>query len=144
MPENMWNPSFDVQHTAPDWEADLAFGQQGEQIVEDFLQAINQRRFEVKYDRYRNGRMVVETDQNPRREGWKPSGINVTEADWWVYMFSPGAFLMVPVDRLKRFLRGNLHVLSKREFAAGSPNPAKGFLLFPNQVHDLLNNPDWD
>lgn len=144
MSHSTWNPAFDVQHTAPNWDADLAFGQEGEQIVTEFLSAINQRRFEVKYDRYRNGRMVVETDQNPNGQGWKPSGINVTEADWWVYMFSPGAFLMVPVPRLKKFLRAHRDMLGKREFAVGSNNPSRGFLLFPQHVHDLMNNPEWD
>ena len=144
MSHSTWNPAFDVQHTAPNWDADLAFGQEGEQIVTEFLSAINQRRFEVKYDRYRNGRMVVETDQNPNGQGWKPSGINVTEADWWVYMFSPGAFLMVPVSRLKKFLRVHRDMLGKREFAVGSNNPSRGFLLFPQHVHDLMNNPEWD
>jgi hypothetical protein len=144
MSHSTWNPAFDVQHTAPNWDADLAFGQEGEQIVTEFLSAINQRRFEVKYDRYRNGRMVVETAQNPRNEGWKPSGINVTEADWWVYMFSPGAFLMVPVPRLKRWLRGRAATMQKRRFAENSNNPAEGFLLFPHDVQDLMNNPEWD
>jgi hypothetical protein len=142
---NGWNPGFDIERPAtPDWATDLAAGLEGEELVKQFLAALDGGRFEVKTDRYRNGRMVVETAQNPRNEGWKPSGINVTEADWWVYMFSPGCFIMVPVPRLKRWLRGHAATMPKRRFAENSNNPAEGFLLFPHDVQDLMNNPEWD
>jgi hypothetical protein len=89
--------------------------------------------------------MVVETNQNPRNEGWKKSGINVTEATWWVYIFSDDAFVVVGVNRLKNFLRRNGYTEeAKRIFAANSDNPAKGFLLMPEHVQDLLINDLYD
>ena len=111
---------------------------------------------EVKSDRYRNGRMVVETHQRkgamtePSLEDspWKLSGINVTTAEWWVYVFSmDGSFLVISTARLKKFLkthRGLFNESSKRIFAASSDNPAKGWILEPTQVIDLLVNPAYD
>ena len=145
-----YNPAFDIKK--PDFELDLIFGELGEDLVRTFVSNICAGNIEVKTDRYRNGRMVIETHQHRFKAEcpgiaepyWKLSGINVTEADWWVYMFSPGAFLMVPVSRLKKFLRVHRDMLGKREFAVGSNNPSRGFLLFPQHVHDLMNNPEWD
>jgi hypothetical protein len=93
--------------------------------------------------------MAIETQQQPGARGnWIDSGINVTEAKWWVYQYNlDGAFHIVSVSRLKRYLRINSHKFNestKRMFAAGSENPAKGFLIFPNDVIDLLINPKYD
>jgi hypothetical protein len=33
-------------------------------------------------------------------------------------------------------------VLQKRDFAAGSENPSKGFVLMPEQVQELMTD-DW-
>jgi hypothetical protein len=143
MSERGYQPSHDIP--APNFKKDLAYGEEGEQIVQQFLVALEQGSFEVKRDRYRNGRMVVETNQNPRNEGWKKSGINVTEAAWWVYIFSDDAFVVVGVNRLKNFLRRNgYNEEAKRLFAGTSDNPAKGFLLMPEHVQDLLINDLYD
>lgn len=133
----------------PNWQKDLAFGLKGESLISDFLSDISSGSFEVKTDRYRNGRMAVETQQQPGAHGnWIDSGINVTKAKWWVYQYNlDGAFHIVSVERLKRYLRLNSHKFNestKRAFAAGSENPAKGFLIFPNDVIDLLINPKYD
>jgi hypothetical protein len=93
--------------------------------------------------------MAVETQQQPGARGnWIESGINVTKAKWWVYQYNlDGAFHIVSVSRLKRYLRLNSHKFNestKRTFAAGSDNPAKGFLIFPNDVIDMLINPKYD
>ena len=53
----------------PNFKKDLEFGKQGEDQVKGFLQGIVNGSFEVKSDRYRNGRMVVEVAQNPRKHG---------------------------------------------------------------------------
>lgn len=97
--------------------------------------------------------MVVETNQNPKgavdsfgNQIWVPSGINVTTASWWVYIFSPdGAFIIVSVARLKKYLRANKSLFNestKRDFG-GQDNPARGFLLYPNHVQDLLTNAEY-
>jgi hypothetical protein len=135
-----YQPSHDLDKFV--FSDDLKFGLEGEDMVLAFLHDLEAGTFEVKYDRYRNGRMVVETEQNPRNEGWKPSGINVTKATWWVYVFAPHTFIAVRVARLKRFLR--LNQLGKRDFAPSSDNPAKGYLLYPQHVTDLLTNDIYD
>lgn len=127
-----------------DFTVDLDFGHEGEENLIMFFRAVEGGRVEVKADRYRNGRMAVETQQNPAGRGWKDSGINVTEADWWAYRFAPDAFVIVSVRRLKNFLRYNKDLLNKRNFAANSDNPAKGFILLPEQVTDLLTNDIYD
>lgn len=137
-----------------DFAADLAFGHVGEDYVRRFLLAITTGDYEVKTDRYRNGRMVIETNQNPRgmvdsenNRMWVPSGINVTTAKWWVYVFSlDGAFIMLDVDRVKRYLRLNRDKFNEStKINLGSlDNPARGFLLYPNHVSDLMVNPDYD
>ena len=83
MKESRW----DIPATGKyNFKTDLAFGKKGEDQVKRFLQGIVNGSFEVKSDRYRNGRMVVEIAQNPRKHGWKDSGLMVTEAQWWVYV----------------------------------------------------------
>jgi hypothetical protein len=137
-----------------DFAADLAFGHVGEDYVRKFLSAITTGDYEVKTDRYRNGRMVIETNQNPRgllnsdgERVWVTSGINVTTAKWWVYIFSiDGAFLVLDVERVKRFLRFNRDKFNEStKINLGSlDNPARGFLLYPNHVSDLMTNPNYD
>ena len=132
-----YNPKFDFQ-------ADLSYGHEGEAQLIDFFNALNRATVEVKADRYRNGRMAVETQQKPSGGVWKDSGINVTEAEWWAYRFAPESFVLISVQRLKNFLRYNYDRLEKRNFAPDSDNPAKGFLLFPHHVQDLQTNELYD
>lgn len=132
-----YNPKFDFQ-------TDLSYGHEGESQLIDFFNALNRATVEVKADRYRNGRMAVETQQKPSGGVWKDSGINVTEAEWWAYRFAPESFVLVSVQRLKNFLRHNYDRLEKRNFAPDSDNPAKGFLLFPHHVQDLQTNELYD
>ena len=146
--------SFDIPARQFDFKTDLTFGQKGETLVSDFLDSLSSGSFEVKSDRYRNGRMVVETDQNPRGikdengvQIWNKSGINVTTAKWWVYVFSMDeAFVIVNVDRLKRYLRANRLRFNENTKInlGGADNPAKGFLLMPNDVIDLMTNTEYD
>lgn len=146
--------SFDLPGRKFDFEADLLFGQENEQAIARFLNDLSDGAFEVKTDRYRNGRMVVETDQNPRGmrdeaggQVWVKSGINVTAAKWWVYVFSPShGFVVISVERLKKYLRANsdkFNSSTKRDFG-GADNPARGFLLMADDVKDLLINPQYD
>jgi hypothetical protein len=88
--------------------------------------------------------MAVETQQKPAHGFWKDSGINVTQAQWWAYRFGPGSFVLVSVPRLKKYLRMNRDLLQKRDFAAGSDNPSRGFVLMPDQVQELLTSEWYD
>lgn len=132
-----YNPKFD-------FKTDLSYGHEGEQNLIDFFTAFNSGAVEVKADRFRNGRMAVETEQRPKGGEWKPSGINVTKAEWWAYRFAPDSYVIISVARLKNFLRTNYLVLQKRDFAPNSDNPARGFLLMPSHVHELQTNEDYD
>lgn len=146
--------SFDIPARQFDFNKDLAYGQKGESLVDNFLDALSGGSFEVKSDRYRNGRMVVETNQNPwaREDGfgnpiWVDSGINITTAKWWVYVFSMDeAFVIVEVARLKRYLRANSKKFNKstKVNLGGPKNPAKGFLLMPEDVVDMMTNQAYD
>jgi len=138
---------FDLPARRFDFRKDLAYGQQGEKLVADFLDAMSSGSFEVKTDRYRNGRMVIEMEQNPRRKGeWVPSGLQVTQAQWWVYVFTlDGAFVMVSVPRIRRYIQQRqLTAKDYKEFARGSQNPSRGFLLEAAEVVDLMTSPDYD
>jgi hypothetical protein len=145
---------YDLPQRVFDFKKDLSFGHQGESLVTEFLDSLSSGSFEVKTDRYRNGRMIVETNQNPKgirndqgEQIWVASGINVTTAKWWVYVFAlDGSFVMVDTSRLKRYLRINKHKFneSTKKSLGGADNPARGFLLMANDVQDLLINQEYD
>jgi hypothetical protein len=137
-----YEPRYDIKEY--DFAKDLAFGHEGEEIVRGFLANLSEGSFEVKYDRYRNGRIFVEYEQNPRNTGWKPSGISVSTARWLVYMFSPTSFCVIEIPRLKRYLRKNADKLKRVTAAPNTENPAKGFLLYPNNVQELMTSPAYD
>lgn len=141
MKESRWDFPAERRYNFSD---DLKFGKLGEELTRDFLQSIADGSFEVKTDRYRNGRMVVEVEQNPRKTGWKPSGLRITQAKWWVYIYClDGALIAISVERLKRFV-DRLPKSRMKTFAPTSSNPARGFLLLPEEVMDCLTNPDYD
>lgn len=150
-----YNKEFDIPVNSFNFAKDLAFGEQGEKFVTDFYNAVIQGSAEVKTDRYRNGRMAVETNQNPKgatdvfgHRIWVPSGINVTKATWWIYVYSiHQSMVVVSVERLKRYLRANRGLFNentKKMFAAKSENPARGFLVEPNQVMEMLYSDKYD
>ena len=128
----------------PNFKKDLEFGKQGENQVNQFLQGIINGSFEIKSDRYRNGKMVVEIAQNPRQHGWKDSGLMITEAEWWVYVYTMNeAMIVVSTARLKRYVE-SLPKSRIRLFAEGTNNPAKGYLLLPEEVMTLLYDSAYD
>jgi hypothetical protein len=134
---NGYEPQFD-------FEVDMVYGRAGEAELVEFFDAVQGSKVEVKSDRYRNGRMAVETQQKPAGRDWQDSGINVTKAEWWAYRLAPGSFILVSVPRLKNFLRLNRDWLRKRDFAAGSDNPSRGFVLFPDEIQRLLTDEAYD
>lgn len=151
MKDNRW----DIPGQIFNFPRDLAYGKQGEKLVGSFLDSLESRPFEVKSDRYRNGRMAVEIEQNPRRatdddgnQIWVRSGLSVTKAHWWVYIYSQddthGAFMVVSVKRLKKYIRKNRKRMTLIDFAKRSDNPARGYLIEPLEVMDLMVNPEYD
>lgn len=151
----MSRSDWDIPARKFNFHKDLAFGKKGEKMVQSFLESLDDRAFEIKTDRYRNGRMAVEVEQNPRRETnengeqlWKKSGLMVTKAHWWVYVYTMdgnhGAFVTISVRRLKKFLKKNAKTFSLVDFAKRSDNPARGYLLEPEHVMDMMINPAYD
>jgi hypothetical protein len=65
-------PSHDIKQF--DFTKDLQFGHEGEELVTQFLAQLSSGTFEVKYDRFRNGRIFVEFEQNPRDTGGSHQG----------------------------------------------------------------------
>lgn len=145
---------FDIASSRFDFTKDLKYGKEGEDLITSFLEQISNGDFEVKSDRKRNGRMFIETNQNPKaikdangERVWVKSGINVTTANWWVYIFSPdGAFVIVAVRRLKNYLSQNKHIFNEatKTNAGGADNPARGFLLYPQHVKDLMTKEEYN
>lgn len=89
--------------------------------------------------------MVVEIEQNPKGAGWRPSGLMVTEAKWLVYQYNlDGAFTIVSVDRVKRYIGANHTSLELKLCGSRGDNPTRGYLLQPENVIDMLTNPDYD
>ena len=83
------------------------------------------------------------SNRSPRDGQWKPSGLMVTKAKFWVYIFSDESFIIVQTDRLKRYLEIN-NQMEKKTFAANSNNPTRGYLLFPEDVSKLLSSELYD
>lgn len=134
-----YEPRFDIVTST--FKQDLAFGQEGEQMVLAFLRDLEHGTLEVKYDRYRNGKIVVETEHCLGGH-WQLSGLNVTTAKWWVYVFAPHTFMAVQTARLKKYLRTNQ--LPKELFNKHTATPTRGFLLSPAQVTDLMTSNHYD
>jgi hypothetical protein len=84
----------------PNFKKDLEFGKQGEDQVKGFLQGIVNGSFEVKSDRYRNGRDGGGGGPEPSqarvesRRGWL-----ITEAEWWVYVYTMNEAMVGSVHR---------------------------------------------
>jgi hypothetical protein len=55
-----------------------------------------------------------------------------------------GAFAIVSVPRLKRYIEKHKDNLKVVDFAKMSSNPSKGYLLMPEDVTDLMTNSDYD
>lgn len=137
----MKDSRWDIKTT---FKQDLEYGHMGENFVHNVLSSMGSDAVEVKSDRYRNGKMVVETSQNPRLTGWVPSGISVTQAKWWAYVYSMNtAVLIISVERLKRFLE-TLDDTRITTFAKNTSNPARGYLLLPSEVSDLVASSKYD
>ena len=70
-------------------------------------------------------------------------GITVTKAKWFVYLFSDDSFLVVEVDRLKKFIKIN-DKLTIKTAALYSNNPTKGYLLMKEDVSNLTSSRVYD
>lgn len=86
----------------PHWDIDRAYGER----AEDFWRALVDLppgRVEVKHKRRHDPFLYIELQHDPRRRGvWKPSGLAVTEADFWAFAIgSSYVVILLPVDLLR-------------------------------------------
>jgi hypothetical protein len=116
------NSSFDL---------DFGYGRKGEQLVEQLL--TEGKRIEVKRDRkwWSTNNIYIEVECFFRKSmSWEPSGINVTEAEYWAFVLEK-AVIMVPTDHVRWAVK-----YRGREITCEiPPNLSKGFLI---TVEDLL------
>lgn len=128
---NGYEPRFDIN---------LPFGQEGELIVLQKLRSITDGglRIEVKRDRrfQDTGRLYVETEQNAFNRGvWKPSGINTTAAEAWVFLCNNdcGLFL-IDTPWLKRAVEEAGKHKSNHCTEQDGDNPTRGICIFLNHL----------
>lgn len=116
------NSSFDL---------DFGYGRKGEQLVEELL--TEGKRIEVKRDRkwWSTNNIYIEVECFFRKSmSWEPSGINVTEAEYWAFVLEKSV-IMVPTDHVRYAVQHR-----GREITCEiPPNLSKGFLI---TVEDLL------
>lgn len=94
---------------------DLKFGEHGEDMATKLVDAMLNGWVEVKSDAFENGNIFVELAHCPGRQRnqngefvWKLSGLNVTKANFWIYMklSEKGDFrsaLILPTARLNAY-----------------------------------------
>jgi hypothetical protein len=129
---NPWQPNFDL---------DLERGKVGEELLGTFLGALaDGAKFEVKTD-YRaveTGNFYIETwqynwsDMSDKR----PSGINTTEAEWWVFA-GPGlnGFVAIKTADLKDIIRETNPREAQQPITNDTTNGSFGRLV---KVQDVL------
>jgi hypothetical protein len=122
------------------FDKDLKFGEAGENWLV-WLGSQNAK-VEVKTERdtwEKTGNVAFEFKY------WgNPSGIAITQADWWVHILSKnnefGQAFIFPVPRLKDFLRSAYHEPSKFNcrISTGGDDRASDMILVPiNQLHEI-------
>jgi hypothetical protein len=91
----------------PDFDIDMEWGKQGELFVTDLQAAIKSSSIEVKNDAKfsRTGNVFVEY-RCQRRDGWNPSGIATTRADFWAFVLHNNvSAVFIRTDKLKEAVR---------------------------------------
>lgn len=124
-----------TKHTGPNWDIDLAFGEDTEQSLIDLFNAINLRyeTLEVKDESRQalgTGNIYIEFAQTPRGQAEKPSGIATSEADWYAVHFGE-LVVLVRTPYLKYAARsyGRAHPESVRPGGVSGDNPTRGVLI---------------
>ena len=107
------------------FDIDLEYGKVREQFVADMLQ---NKKIEVKSERdmwQRTGNIAIENESYG-----KPSGINVTEADYWFHNLCIGedvfCTLVFRVENLKKLIE---KLDYKRSVSGGDHNASRMYLL---------------
>lgn len=114
----------------PHFDLDLQTGEQGEAVVQAGLTG----KVEVKTDRraHDTGNLYIEIWQfsKPDRSDKRPSGLAVTEADWWITTTPTGkGFLAIRVDDLKALIKANNYRLVAQPITSAHTNGSLGLLI---------------
>lgn len=121
----------------PDFDIDLRRGKDGEQFVANILTGVDGT-VEVKrdYGAHGTGNVYVETYQlNRAGDGWDPSGLLKTKADWWAFCGPDlSGFLLVSTRVLKHLTADAPH--AQQPIRNGKTNATAGRLV---RVVDIAN-----
>lgn len=130
------------------FDLDLGRGRQGEMFISDLADALARgaKTIEVKTDayffsasaeRYKGQRLYVEMECLGRDGQWHPSGLSVTKADLWAFVFGkhPGAWV-VSTDWLRRAVAEACKDKRNHMSCDYGQNPTKGWVVYLN--HFLL------
>lgn len=109
----------------PRFDLDYQRGLIGEKLVGTFLEALSGSRIEVKTDHrvLETGNVFVETHQQVFGQDWKPSGINVSQAEFYSFAGPSGnGFITIKTSVLKELAaaspRANVNSRSVESSAA--------------------------
>lgn len=112
----------------PRFDLDYKFGEQAQLWVQDICKSLETDRIEVKYDAKftETGHVYVET-QCLRRGKYRPSGISITGAEVWVFVFEAGtSCVVVATETLKAACRTLWSDKSKHAACPRGSHPTKG------------------
>lgn len=127
----------------PHFDNDFARGKVGEDLLNTFLADLQGKKFEVKTD-YRvseTGNVYVETWQysQPDASDKKPSGINITEADYFCFASPTGrGFIMIETEALKEVMRETKPPTTRQPIINAHTNASIGKLVKVSDILDKL------
>ena len=109
----------------PRFDIDFQRGLVGERLVGTFLESLSGSRIEVKTDHrvLETGNVFVETHQQVFGQDWKPSGINVSQSEFYCFAGPSGnGFITIRTSDLKQLAsaspRANVNSRSTETSAA--------------------------
>lgn len=87
----------------PEFDIDLRRGKAGEQLVANFVKGFLDGTIEVKADaKYLDTQRIYIEYECRRRDGWQPSGIATTKADYWALVLGEAVVIGIPTPIVVR------------------------------------------
>lgn len=129
----------------PNFDIDLALGQQGELYVVDIIDSLVMAngRIEIKTDERSldTGNLYVEYECR-KFGGWQKSGIAVSAAEFWAFVIGGDTVLVAPAWRVKEAVRRlyKTGAYYRKECVRGS-HPTRGVIIPLRRVFEELFGP---